>query len=176
MYEYVDGFAEYMQGTKSDNTIQSYKRDTCLFAEYLTKRNITDFAEANKTTILTYLLYLQKSGKANSTVSRTLASLRAFYDYLISECKINMQDPTLNLEAPRTERRMPNILTTREVSLFLEQPDRKDPKGRRDRAMLELLYATGIRVSELITLKENDINLSVGFVKCASEKRNVLCL
>lgn len=171
MDEYINGFTVYMQGIKSDNTIQSYKRDVMLYKSYLLKRDVTDFSQANKTTVLTYLLYLQKTGKASSTISRTLASLRAFYGYLIAVCRTNMQDPTLNLEAPHSERKMPVILTTHEVSLFLEQPDRRDPKGRRDRAMLELLYATGIKVSELINLKTADVNISVGFVKCANEKK-----
>lgn len=171
MNEYIDGFSEYMSGKKSDNTIQSYKRDISLYTDYLKKSSIDDYRKTNKTTVLTYLLYLQKTGKANSTVSRTLASLRAFYDYLISVRKIDMQDPTINLEAPKMERRLPHILTTAEVELFLEQPDSHDAKGIRDRAMLELLYATGIRVSELIALKVSDVNLSVGFVHCADERK-----
>lgn len=171
MNEYIDGFSEYMSGKKSDNTIQSYKRDITLYTDYLKKSSIDDYRKTNKTTVLTYLLYLQKTGKANSTISRTLASLRAFYDYLISVRKIDMQDPTINLEAPKMERRLPHILTTAEVELFLEQPDSHDAKGIRDRAMLELLYATGIRVSELIALKVSDVNLSVGFVHCADERK-----
>lgn len=171
MKECIDGFYDYLTGRRSYNTIQSYKRDISQYTGFLMKNNIFEYEKTNKTTVLTYLLYLQKTGRANSTVSRTLASLRAFYEYLIDERGLKMQNPTINLEAPRIEKRIPQVLTTREVELFLEQPDIHDAKGMRDRAMLELLYATGIRVSELIHLKLNDVNLSVGFVRCRDEKK-----
>ena len=170
MKRYIESFAGYLNGKKSDNTIQSYKRDITLYTEYLIGNNIFEYTKTTKTTILTYLLYLQKSGRANATVSRTLASLRIFYDYIIDECRMNMQNPTLNLEAPRIDRKAPKVLTTAEVDLLLSQPDSGDVKGLRDRAMLELLYATGIRVSELISLRVSDVNLSVGFVRCADER------
>lgn len=166
MKKYIDGFLEYLSEKKSYNTVQSYKGDIVQYTEYLKKNNISSYIKTTKTTVLSYLLYKQKSGRANSTVSRTLASLRAFYDYLILGCGIQMQNPTMNLEAPHYERKLPAILTTKEVELFLEQPDIHDVKGIRDRAMLELLYATGIKVSELISLKLKDVNLAVGFVHC----------
>lgn len=169
--EYIFGFAEYLFGKKSANTILAYKRDIGMYAAYLEKSGAASFAEAGKTSVLTYLLLLRKNGKANSTVSRTLASLRAFYGYLISECGFDISDPTLNIEAPRTEKKMPEILTSAEVSLFLEQPDLHSAKGIRDKAMLELLYATGIRVSELISLPPENVNLAMGFVRCAGEKK-----
>ena len=171
MKEYIDGFEEYLTGKKSHNTIQSYKGDIIHYTGYLTENNIYEYEKTTKTTVLTYLLYLQKSGRANATVSRTLASLRAFYEYLTDVRRLDMKNPTLNLEAPRIEKRVPQVLTTHEVELFLEQPDIHDAKGVRDRAMLELLYATGIRVSELIHLKLNDVNLQVGFVCCRDEKK-----
>ncbi len=171
MIKYIDGFCEFLDGKKSNNTILSYRGDIIRYVEYLKKSNISNFTLTKKTTVLTYLLYLQKTGRASSTVSRTLASLRAFYDYLIDECKADMQNPTLNLESPRIERRAPKILTTKEVELLLEQPDAHDAKGCRDKAMLELLYATGIRVSELIGLKITDVNLQVGFVRCHDDKK-----
>ena len=169
MREYIESFGKFLK--KSDNTIASYKGDINHYTDYLNQNNIFDYKKTTKTTVLTYLLYLQKTGRANSTVSRAVASLRAFYDYLISECGLDFPDPTSGLEVPRIERRMPNILTTREVELFLEQPDSHDTKGMRDRAMLELLYATGIRVSELIHLKMSDVNLQIGFVRCHDERR-----
>lgn len=164
--EYIDGFLEYLSLKKSYNTIQSYKGDITQYTCYLKENNITSYIQTTKTTVLSYLLFKQKEGKSNSTISRSLASLRAFYDYLIFERGINMKNPTLNLEAPRSERKMPTILTTKEIELFLEQPDIHDIKGVRDRAMLELLYATGIKVSELIGLKLEDVNISIGFVHC----------
>lgn len=168
MKEYIDGFLEYLSGKKSYNTILSYKGDIIQYTDYLKKNNISSYIKTTKTTVLSYLLYKQKEGRANSTVSRSLASLRAFYDYLILECNLQMQNPTLHLEAPHYERKLPAILTTKEVELFLEQPDIHDVKGVRDRAMLELLYATGIKVSELINLRLRDVNLSAGFVHCIS--------
>lgn len=170
MNEYIGGFCEYLSLKKSDNTICSYKRDIVQYTEYLKKREIYDYKDTDKTTVLTYLLYLQKTGKANSTISRSLASIRAFYEYL-SENIPEIDDPTVNIEPPRAQRRMPHILTASEVALFLEQPDIQEKKGIRDRAMLELLYATGIRVSELISLKVSDVNLQAGFVRCAGEKK-----
>ncbi len=170
MRRYIDDFAHFLEGKKSENTIQSYKGDISHYTDFLNKKNIFDYESTNKTIVITYLLYLQKSGRANATVSRTLASIRAFYDYLIRDRGIEMIDPTLNLETPKIERKLPTILTTGEVELFLEQPNATDCKGVRDKAMLELLYAAGIRVSELIKLKLKDVNLSVGFVRCKDEK------
>ncbi len=172
MLEYVDDFAYFMDNTrhKSLNTIQSYKRDVSQYIKYLNTNGITDISKTTKTTVLTYLLNLQNQGKATSTVSRTLASLRSFYLF-IAQTGTQMPDPTQNLEAPHVEKKLPHILTTQEVDLLLDQPSKTDPKGIRDKAMLELLYATGIRVSELIALQLSDINLSIGFINCHSGKK-----
>lgn len=170
MKAYIESFADYLLKSKSQNTVSAYKRDIVQYSDYLRANKILTFKKATKTTILTYLLYLQKTGRANATISRTIASLRAFYDYLISERDMKMQNPTLNLESPRIDRKAPRILTIGEVELLLEQPDVEDEKGLRDRAMLELLYASGLRVSELITLRITDINLSVGYVRCYDER------
>lgn len=172
MTDYVEGFVCFMSGEKhkSQNTIQSYRRDVSQYIKYLNLNGITDIKNTTKTTVLTYLLKLQKDGKATSTVSRTLASLRSFYTY-VNETGEKMADPTSNLETPKVEKKLPRILTPREVELLLEQPDLNDIKGRRDKAMLELLYATGIRVSELINLEINDVNTVLGFIKCSGGKR-----
>jgi integrase/recombinase XerD len=172
LHEYISRFADYMtkERHKSENTVQSYQRDTAQYISYLTERSITAFSQTTKTTILTYLLYLQKQGKATSTISRSLASLRAFYSYLMQEGVIT-KDPTIGLEAPHVEKKLPQILTTSEVDLLMEQPKCSEPKGFRDKAMLELLYATGIRVTELISLNLGDISLSGGFIKCVGAKR-----
>lgn len=172
MTDYVEGFVCFMYGEKhkSQNTIQSYRRDVSQYIDYLHSNGITDITRTTKTTVLTYLLKLQKDGKASSTVSRTLASLRSFYTY-VNENGEHMQNPTSNLEAPKVEKKLPSILTPREAELLLEQPNAHDVKGKRDRAMLELLYATGIRVSELIDLEINDVNTGVGFIKCLGKKR-----
>lgn len=172
MTDYVEGFVCFMTGEKhkSRNTIQSYRRDVSQYIAYLNMNGITDITMTTKTTVLTYLLKLKKEGKASSTVSRTLASLRSFYGY-VSESGVQMTDPTGNLEAPRVEKKLPRILAPAEVELLLEQPDSDDIKGKRDKAMLELLYATGIRVSELISLEINDVNVGMGFIKCRGARR-----
>ena len=172
MHSYVDAFAVFMDYTrhKSSNTIQSYKRDVSQYIIYLNSKGITDIAKTNQKTVKQYLEALIKQGRASSTVSRTLASLRAFYLF-ITENRKDIKDPTKNLEAPHVEKKLPKILSAREVDRLLEQPSEKEPKGIRDKAMLELLYATGIRVSELISLKIQDVNIQAGFIICHSEKK-----
>lgn len=161
--KYVD-FLENEKGL-SDNTLQSYRRDIQQYISYLNEMNVSNIAGVNKTAVITYLLYLQKKGRATSTISRNLASIRSFFQYL-NKVNIVEQDPTRNLESPKVEKKLPQILSTQEVELLLEQPKCVDLKGYRDKAMLELLYATGIRVSELINLDMDDINLEMGFIKC----------
>ncbi|WP_094546618.1 site-specific tyrosine recombinase XerD [Petroclostridium xylanilyticum] len=163
----VQKFVDFLENEKglSDNTLQSYRRDVQQYISYLKEMNISNIAGVNKTAVITYLLYLQKKGRATSTISRNLASIRSFYQYL-NKINIVEQDPTQNLESPKVEKKLPQILSTQEVELLLEQPKCVDLKGYRDKAMLELLYATGIRVSELIYLDLEDINLEMGFIKC----------
>ena len=174
MQEIVEDFAYFMTNDrhKAPNTIQSYKRDVSQYITYLDRHGITDITKTTKTTVLTYLLNLQNQGKASSTVSRTLASLRSFYTF-IGERGVNMKDPTLNLETPHVEKKLPQILTTSEVERLMEQPKCTDAKGCRDKAMLELLYATGIRVSELISLEVTDVNLRWNLSRGFSAKHNV---
>lgn len=168
MMDLIKQFLEYLKKVRnlSDNTIESYGRDLRQYIEYLESKNIFSFRNTNKTTIISYLLYLQKKGRATSTISRNLASIRAFYQYLLSQ-KVIDRDPTLNLESPKIEKKLPRILTNEEVELLLEQPDCSDIKGIRDKSMLELLYATGIRVSELVALDYTDVNLELGYIKCS---------
>lgn len=167
MQEFLDGFVVSMVGehSKSKNTVLSYKRDIAQFIEYLHKSGIDDITDTNRAVVLTYLFSLRQAGKAPSTVSRSLASIRAFFMYII-DSGVNMKDPTLNLEAPHAAKKLPNTLTTREIDFLLAQPKCVDAKGYRDKAMLELLYATGIKVSELISLNVEDINLQSGYLIC----------
>jgi integrase/recombinase XerD len=163
----VQKFISFLERDKrlSLNTLQSYKRDIDQYIAYLQEINLLSVVNSNKTTVIAYLLHLQKKGRATSTISRNLASIRSFYQY-ITKIKMIEQDPTSELESPKVEKKLPQILSTQEVELLLEQPKCVDLKGFRDKAMLELLYATGIRVSELISLNLSDINLEIGFVKC----------
>ena len=169
MEQYIDGFVMFMigSGSKSRNTILSYKRDISKYIDFLKDSGTVSIASTNRANVLAYLVSLQQQGKAPSTISRTLASLRSFYMYVI-DSGVDMKDPTLNLETPKVMRQSPNILTTDEVELLLAQPRRDDVKGLRDRAMLELLYASGIKVSELIGLQVSDVNLEDGFIKCST--------
>lgn len=169
---YVDEYTSFMANVrhKSENTVESYGRDIKQYITYLNNTGITDLTSATKTTVLSYLLALQKQGRAASTVSRTLASLRSFYIFMIQRGNAKT-DPTSNLEAPHVEKKPPQVMTSAEVELLLEQPVCTDNKGIRDKAMLELLYATGIRVSELINLNVNDVNLQMSFIRCNTGRR-----
>lgn len=173
METYVDEYASFMVNVrhKATNTIESYKRDVKQYIEYLYNSGVTDLSSTTKTTVLSYLLELQKEGRATSTVSRTLASLRSFYVFMLQNGVIK-SDPTTNLEAPHVEKKPPQILSSEEMELLMEQPRNDDAKGIRDRAMLELLYATGIRVSELVNLNITDINLAMSFIHCSGGKKD----
>ncbi|MCI8403535.1 MAG: site-specific tyrosine recombinase XerD [Clostridia bacterium] len=172
MNTYVEEYTSFMTNVrhKSMNTVESYKRDVTQYITYLSESGVKDAALATKTTILSYLLFLQKGGKASSTVSRTLASLRSFYLFMMQNGKV-AANPTSNLEAPHVQKKAPQILEGAEVEKLLLQPDTSDNKGIRDKAMLELLYATGIRVSELINLDSTDVNISMSFIRCKGVKR-----
>lgn len=149
----------------SKNTTLSYQRDLLKMADYLEENGITDCGKVTKTALNSYILSLEKEGKAASTVSRALASTRSFFCWLFKEGEIR-RDPADSMHAPRIEKKMPVILTVDEVTRLLEQPSGANPKEIRDRAMLELLYATGIRVTELVNLKLSDVNMSIGFIIC----------
>lgn len=167
MEEFLEAFALYMASTRENsyNTVVSYKRDIARYLEFLKDNGIKNPAKADKMTVVTYLLQMKKSGKAASTISRSLASIRAFYGYMIANGE-KIKDPTLNIAPPPIDRKQPEFLTASETELLLSQPNAAETKGIRDRAMLELLYATGIKVSEIIDLKTDDINLKQGFLRC----------
>ena len=172
MYAYIEEYASYLKNVrrKSTNTVESYKRDINQYITYLNRCGVPEISFSTKKDVLSYLLELKNMGKASSTVSRTLASLRSFYLFLVQNGVLE-NDPTSNLEAPKVEKKPPMILTGAQVELLMEQPSDSDNKGIRDRAMLEMLYATGIRVSELINMNINDVNLFMGFIHCADNKK-----
>lgn len=169
----LHNFNGYLELEKelSYNTIESYNRDLKQFSNYLRENGVYDFANVNKTLIITYLMGLQKSGKSVSTVSRNIASLRSFYQFLLNEGIIS-KDPTINLQSPKQEKKLPSILTPKEVEILLEQPNLDCSKGIRDKAMLELLYASGIRVSELIALNVDDVNLYMDYIISSKDTPN----
>lgn len=162
-------FVDYLENDKkvAPNTLQSYARDIRQFSDYIDARDI-ELASVKGSDIEGYITYMQLGGKAASSVSRSLASVRALYGYLHLKGKV-AQDPTYKLKTPKAEKKLPGILTTSEVNTLLKCPDLTTPKGVRDKAMLELLYATGIKVSELISLNKGDLDLDFGYIKCISE-------
>lgn len=168
MANVIDGFTQYLEKERgaSSGTIQSYSRDVKQYMNFL-NANYIDIQRANKTNVISYIMSLQKKGRAPSSISRALASLRMFYRYLTGE-NIVASDPTLRLETPKQDKKLPSILSVDEIDLLLNQPDVSTFKGKRDKAMLELIYASGIKVSELVALEVEDVELSLGFVRCVS--------
>ncbi|MGI6578389.1 MAG: site-specific tyrosine recombinase XerD [Eubacteriales bacterium] len=154
----------------SANTVSSYVRDVRQFAEYFTQRKIRSFAEVSPIIASEYVKFLQESGKSVSTVIRAIASLKCFYNLLLQRNEV-VSNPIKSIVPPKVKRKLPDILTNKEVDLLLSQPKSVDSKGYRDRAMLEVLYATGIRVSELVALNVTDVNLSSSFLKCTGSTR-----
>ncbi|MBO6243186.1 MAG: site-specific tyrosine recombinase XerD [Clostridia bacterium] len=168
-------YYEFLENEKklSDNTLQSYKRDLKQFKNYIEQEG-KNYNKLEEKDIKDYIGYLQKVGKKPSTISRCIASIRSFYQYELKHKKVK-QDPTDNIQSPKIEKRVPSVLTSKEVALLLEQPSDVDLKGIRDKAMLEFAYATGMRVTEIISLNIDDVNLDEGFVVCANgnKKRNI---
>ncbi len=175
MEKQVKLFLEFLQNDKkvSDNTLQSYRRDIVYFTKYVEEGNM-NYAKLNEEDIKDYLQHLQEVGKKSSTVSRHLASIRSFYQFLVKNKKVKV-DPTNNIQSPKVEKRVPSVLTAQEVELLLDQPKDIDLKGTRDKAMLEFAYATGMRVTEIISLNIEDVNLEEGYVVCktGSKERNI---
>ncbi len=167
---YLELFLVYLIENKelSANTLESYKRDIRQFEAYLREHSLS-LEKVTKTIIITYLIALQKTGKATSTISRNLASIRCFYQFMLNSRHIDT-DPSANLESPKVEKKLPSVLTKKEVEILLDQPLPTDAKGARDKAMLELLYATGIRVTELISLNICDVDLDSGAILCKSSE------
>lgn len=160
-------FIAYLHTTKntSNNTEISYQRDLKKLIRYLDGQNIHDFAEVTSLDLKGYLSELKSENLASSTISRNIASIRALFQYLFKEGRVTA-DPSEELKPPKVEKKMPEILSVQEVDRLLKQPNINTAKGLRDSAMLELLYATGMRVSELIHLQVSDLNLQFGYVIC----------
>ena len=171
MVDYYKEFETYLIEKKhvSDNTLESYMRDIGQFLSYLKGKGVTDPTEADNSDIRTYISDMEAAGRSHSTVMRVLASIRCYYQYLVFE-NVIAENPAMGIKLAKIEKKLPSILTGQEIDLLLAQPDMSDTKGARDKAMLELLYATGLRVTELIDLNMQDINLSIGILHCASSK------
>ena len=175
MEKQIESFLEFIQNDKklSDNTLQSYRRDILQYEKYVEENNI-NYAKVKQEDIKDYLNYLHDMNKKSSTISRNLASIRLFYQYSLKNKKVK-NDPPEGIQSPKIEKRVPSILTSQEVSLLLDQPKNVDLKGIRDKAMLEFAYATGMRVTEIISLNVEDVNLVNGYVTCknGNKQRNI---
>ena len=167
MQNEIMGFISYLHNVKkkSSNTELSYKRDLCKLQNYMEERGIHSFAEITSADLHAYVQYLNDNHFACATVSRNIASIKALYQYLLAE-GIVAENVAEELKSPRIEKKLPEILTMEEVVCLLNQPSGDSVKEIRDKAMLELLYATGIRVTELITLSIHDLNLQMNFILC----------
>lgn len=168
---YIDEFANYLKSEKrmAKNSFEAYSRDVKEFMGFEGSRGHTDILDTSSTEIIAYLNNLKISGKSAATVNRKLASVRAFFNFLISE-KFISENPTKGIRSPKIEKKELEFLTIEEIDKLLEGPD-NSLKGRRDRAILEVLYATGIKVSELIDANIEDINFRMGFITCSGETR-----
>ena len=156
----------------SENTVSSYLRDIRQFSAWMLQIDGTTVLNATQQNISGYLDYLHQQGKSSATASRTLASLKNFYSYAVSTGFLDTSPVTSDIHVERGEKKLPQILSGREVELLLAQPSVSDPKGLRDKAMLEVMYATGMRVTELIGLNLDDVNLDLGIVKCSNNKKH----
>ena len=175
MEKQLELFFDFLENEKklSNNTLQSYKRDLKQFKQYLEYKEI-HYNRIDENIIKEYIKELEEEGKKPSTISRCIASIRSFYQFAIRKGKMKF-DPTEHVQSPKIEKRVPNVLTAKEVELLLEQPKDVDLKGKRDKAMLEFAYATGMRVTEIISLDVDDVNLDEGFVTChnGGKQRNI---
>lgn len=173
MLNLIGAYENYLSKVKqsSANTVASYLRDIRQFAQWLRSTEDLAIMEAQQQNIRTYLDHLTGEGRSGATLSRTLASLKNFYAYLVSSGFLD-QAPVMDMHIDRGEKKLPQILTGREIELLLQQPTATDAKGFRDKAMLETMYATGIRVTELIDLNIDDVNLELGIIKCVSASKS----
>ena len=175
MEKQIKLFLEFLENDKklSSNTLQSYKRDITQYQEYIDKNGL-NYLKIDNEDIEKYFEYLKAMNKKTSTISRNLATIRSFYQFLLRTKKVK-NDPTVGVQSPKVEKKIPSILSSQEVELLLEQPKTIDLKGIRDKAMLEFAYATGMRVTEIISLDITDANLEQGYVVCKNgfKTRNI---
>lgn len=167
MEKYISNYLNYLTVEKglANNTREAYGRDLRQFTGFVAQQKLTDISQLHKNQIMAYLLSLQKTGKVPATIARHLAALKGFFRFLVNEGFIT-KDPALNLESPKLRKKLPHILSNAEVNILLDQPNGGQVAGARDKAMLEVIYATGVRVSELCSLNVQDLNLELGFLRC----------
>lgn len=175
MEELLKEFNVFLKNKRlSENTLESYVRDIKNFLMYLEENNL-DYKNIKKSNIIAYFLNMQKRGRATSSISRSLAAIRSFYRMLYKKSLIQ-SDPTLEIETPKIEKKLPSILSLEEIEMLLAMPKGEDFKAIRDKTMLEVLYASGIRVSEIINLNVDDVNLKLGYLRCNGSKERIIPL
>ena len=173
MLDLIRAYENYLTKVKSasSNTVSSYMRDIRLFADWLRQTEDMDVIDATQLNIGDHLAHLEEEGKSVATISRNLASIKNFYSYVVSSGFLE-KNPAAEIHVDRGEKKLPQILTGREIEILLAQPVCMDAKGYRDKAMLEVMYATGMRVTELIELDVDDVNLEQGIIKCNGPKKS----
>ena len=174
MLDLIHAYENYLTKVKqaSANTVSSYMRDIRQYAQWLNGHEELDVLNANQVNIGEFLEHLHAIGKSGATISRMLASLKNFYAYAVSSGFLEGSPVTADIHVDRGEKKLPQILTGKEIELLLAQPSAADAKGIRDKAMLEVMYATGIRVTELIDLNVEDVNLELGIIKCTGARKS----
>lgn len=162
--ECIDAFVQHLVVERglARNTVESYSRDLKRFADFLEERQ-HPLEQVESLTVMEFLLFLRERGLASKSSGRSLSALRMFFRFLVRE-NILKVDPTINIDSPKVRAHLPAVLSVAEVDALLMQPECNKPRGLRDKAMLELLYATGVRVSELVSLTVNSLNLEVGYL------------
>lgn len=176
MDEQLKAFLNYLfiEKGSAQNTIMAYERDLQSYLRYLKNiESVLSLNDVQRVHIVHFLRFLKEQGKSSKTLARHIASVRAFHQFLL-RAKATGQDPSVQIETPRLERSLPNVLSLQEVETLMETPKLEDHFGIRDKAMLELLYATGIRVSELIGLEIDNVQLTMGFVRCNGNKERII--
>jgi integrase/recombinase XerD len=173
MLDLVQAYENYLIKVKkaSSNTVSSYMRDIRQFVQFLEEYGNTDLTAVEQLHIQRYMTHLIEDGRSGATQSRNVASLKNFFAYLVSAGFMD-QSPVFDIQVEKREKKLPQILSGREIELLLSQPACIDAKGYRDKAMLETMYATGVRVTELLTLDVEDVNLEQGIIKCSSDKKS----
>lgn len=173
MEDTIEQFMEYLRVTKnvSDNTLLSYKRDLIKMKKYFFSMGVYEVNRINSTNMTSYILHLEREGMCSSTISRYMASIKSYFRYLQQNRIIDVE-PTITIKTPVIEKKIPNVLSISQVDNLLSMPSGDTAKEIRDKAMLEILYATGIRVSELISLKLSDINTQLGYINCKSKNKD----
>jgi integrase/recombinase XerD len=172
IYLQFNDFLSYLKDVKksSDNTLQAYERDLSKFLEFARENSISSFEEVKVDTVARYKKHLADIGLSTSSVSRSLSALRSLFQYLLSSGTVE-HNPAREIPNDKADKKGPQVLTAKEIELLLSQPSLNDLKGIRDKAMLELLYATGIKVTELINLNIDDVNLQLSFVRCVNKDK-----